>query len=60
MRKTAMRLILLSLILLANSACTTISVTADNGAKVDIRTDREVSALPINAQGNTVPVSAIP
>ena len=57
-RANGMIFIALTLCLL--SGCTTINVTADNGAKVDIRTDREVSTLPIRAEGNTVPVSATP
>lgn len=38
------------------AGCTTVSVTADNGARVEVRTDRVVSTLPVRAEGNTVPL----
>ena len=44
------------LILLSLAGCTTVTVTADNGARVDVRTDRMVSTLPVRAEGNTVPL----
>lgn len=48
------------LIALICSGCTTINCTADNGARVEIRTDRNIDTLPIRAEGNTVPISANP
>lgn len=56
MKKLACLIALLAFASLAAS-CTTVSVTADNGAKVEIRTDRNVNTLPIKAEGNTVPLS---
>lgn len=53
-------ILLLLAILSLCAGCTTVNVTADNGATVDIRTDRIVNTLPVNAEGNTVPMSAIP
>ena len=45
---------------MALGGCTTINVTADNGAKVDIKSDRLVTTLPVNAEGNTVPMGVAP
>lgn len=57
-RKNGMIFVALALLILAG--CTTINCTADNGAKVEIRTDRNIDTLPIRAEGNTIPVSAVP
>ena len=53
-------ILLLLAILSLCAGCTTVNVTADNGSRVDIRTDRIVNTLPVNAEGNTVPMSALP
>ena len=54
------RLLLITLAAGSLAACTTVSVTANHGARVEVRTDRIVSTLPVTAEGNTVPVSAMP
>lgn len=54
------RLLILLISLSLVAGCTTINVTADNGARVDIRTDRNIDTLPIRAEGNTIPVAGLP
>lgn len=52
-----MKRLLILLTLLSLGGCTTVTVTADNGARVEVKTDRIVTTLPVEAKGNTVPLA---
>jgi len=55
-----MNLILLGLVLCCLSGCMTVRVTHCGPGDVTVTVDKAVSTLPVRADGNTVPVSAVP
>jgi PBP1b-binding outer membrane lipoprotein LpoB len=56
--KTAAMAILISAVVI--SGCMSVSITASGPGSVTVNLDKAVSTLPVNASGNTVPVSAMP
>lgn len=42
------------------AGCMSVNITASGPGSVTVNLDKAVSTLPVNASGNTVPVSAMP
>jgi len=55
-----MKLLMLGAMLGMLTGCMTVNITTGPCASVTVQLDKAVSSLPVNATGNTVPISAIP